>query len=130
MFLAVLVHGQKFLLLSVEETDHVATFQYVVQVLPVLHEQRDLPRSGRIDHVDLIKQSSRDHFHRNWCSSGYLLASRIVGQFMIVGHVQNLAAAIHRVQDHLISEDDSVAGGAQLLMDQFRYYDFYDHIGS
>jgi hypothetical protein len=54
LFLLVLVHRQEFFLLGVKEADDVAAFQDIVEIFPVFHKQRNLPRRRGIDHVDFL----------------------------------------------------------------------------
>lgn len=45
----------------------------------------------------------------------YLFAARIVGQFVIRGHVQILLISIHRIQNDFIADDHVIAAGAQFI---------------
>ena len=79
-----------------EETDNVAAFQDVVQILSVLHEKRNLPWRRRIDNVDF-------------------LAAGIVRQFVVDRYVKGLAAAIDRIEDNFIAQNDRVSSGSQFV---------------
>lgn len=96
LLLLVLVHREKLLLLRVKQPHNVAALENFLLILPVLHEERHLPRRGRVDDVDL-------------------LAAGIVAQLVVCGHVETLPTRVHRLHDHLVADDDAVAVASQLV---------------
>ena len=85
LFLLVFVHRQEFILFRVEETDNVAAFQDVVQILSMVHEKRNLQRRRGIDDVDFF-------------------AAVIVPHFVVGRHVK-LAPSVDRTEDDFVAQD-------------------------
>lgn len=96
LLLLVLVHGEELFLLGVKEPHDVPSFENLLLILSVLHEERDLPGGGRVDDVDF-------------------LAAGIVAELVVGGDVEALATGVDRLQDDLVADDDAVAVAAQLV---------------
>jgi len=96
LLLFVFVHRQELLLLGVEQSHHVAAFENLLLILPVLHEKSHLPGRGRVYDIDL-------------------LAARIVAELVIGGNVETLATCVYRFQNHLIADDHAVAIASQFV---------------
>lgn len=58
MLLLVFVHGEELLLFRVEKAYHVSPFEDTVLILPVVHEERDLPARHRVQDIHLKRNKA------------------------------------------------------------------------